>query len=423
TFWLTAEWNGGSSWSTRIGSFQLEQCPSPNCPNPSGLATSSIGNNTATLSWSSVTGADNFDIYYKLSTSSTWTLAANGNTSRTVNLTGLTQLSSYDWQVRANCPAGNGNYVKASFITSGPCAAPSGLSTSALTVNSVILNWNAVQGASNYTVEYKLSTASTWTSATVSTNYLSVSSLQPNTAYSWRVAANCTGSSSSAATASFTTPNFCNSNLDNTTNDATSGAAVIPFGTDVKGLINTTTDKDFYKFTITTGGTISLGLTTLPFDYDLRLYRGKNQVAISQNAGTANEGINYTARADTYYAQVYGYSGANSVTQCYTLRVNLGTAKAPEIAAAISSASTIKDGYSIKVYPNPVDQLLEVAFSGIAGPVGIRIVDLSGRVLQQKTAANGLAELNLGSLKSGIYLVKVLNMKGDILHYSKFIKQ
>ena len=106
-----------------------------------------------------------------------------------------------------------------------------------------------------------------------------------------------------------------------------------------------------------------------------------------------------------------------------TLRVNLGTAKAPEIAVAAPSASTSKDGYSIKVYPNPVDQLLEVAFSGIVGPVGIRIYDLNGRILQQRTSASGLAELNLGSLKSGIYLVKVLNMKGDILHYSKFIKQ
>ena len=38
------------------------------------------------------------------------------------------------------------------------------------------------------------------------------------------------------------------------------------------------------------------------------------------------ETISYTAAAGTYYAQVYGYNGANSATVCYTLKVQLGTA-------------------------------------------------------------------------------------------------
>jgi hypothetical protein len=59
---------------------------------------------------------------------------------------------------------------------------------------------------------------------------------------------------------------------DVSTNGTAAGAATIPFNTDIKGLINTTTDNDFYKFVITTGGTATITLTTLPADFDIRLY-------------------------------------------------------------------------------------------------------------------------------------------------------
>ena len=68
-------------------------------------------------------------------------------------------------------------------------------------------------------------------------------------------------------------------------------------------------------------------------------------IGISQNGSTTSETISYTAAAGTYYAQVYGYNGANNATTCYTLKVQLGTATKPENVQA--------DGM-VKVYPNPV---------------------------------------------------------------------
>ena len=44
-----------------------------------------------------------------------------------------------------------------------PCNAPSGLSTTSITINSATLNWNPVAGAVSYDVDYKLSSAPTWT--------------------------------------------------------------------------------------------------------------------------------------------------------------------------------------------------------------------------------------------------------------------
>ena len=56
---------------------------------------------------------------------------------------------------------------------------------------------------------------------------------------------------------------------DNFTNGTFSGAVAIPLDTDIKGLINPSGDKDYYKFTITNPGAITVSLTTLPADYDL----------------------------------------------------------------------------------------------------------------------------------------------------------
>ena len=53
-----------------------------------------------------------------------------------------------------------------------------------------------------------------------------------------------------------------NSGKDVSTNGTTAGAATIPFNTDVKGRINTTTDNDYYKFVVTTGGTATITPST-----------------------------------------------------------------------------------------------------------------------------------------------------------------
>jgi len=58
----------------------------------------------------------------------------------------------------------------------------------------------------------------------------------------------------------------CQSSYDVSTNGTLlSGAAVIPFNTGITGLISPTGDLDYYKFTITTGGTITVTLSGMPF--------------------------------------------------------------------------------------------------------------------------------------------------------------
>jgi hypothetical protein len=140
-------------------------------------------------------------------------------------------------------------------------------------------------------------------------------------------------------------------------------------------LINPSGDLDYYKFTITTSGTITITLTTLPKDYDIKLFNSAGtQVAISQNGSTNSETINYTAAAGVYYAEVYGYNNNNSATSCYTLKVALGTAtKLNEITRVIS------DKKVLSVYPNPAQTKVNISLTGYKGVSEMKMYDANGK--------------------------------------------
>ena len=382
------------------------------CGDPTGLSAAAITNTTATVSWAAVANAISYAVDYKLNTSSTWTSFATAQTATAANLTGLTQGSLYDWRVKATCSAGSGNFASAQFTTTAPCNAPAGLTSSAITSSSATVSWTAVSGAASYAVDYKLNSSSTWTSAATATTSTSVaiSGLTASSLYDWRVSTNCGANGTSGfSAAQFTTAaaSTCPGTYDVSTNGTASGAALIPFNTDIKGLINPAGDNDYYKFVITTGGTATITLTTLPADYDLRLYssNGTTQLAISQNSGTASETITRTYTAGTYYARVYGFNGANSATNCYTLKVQLGTASKGTEAITFTSGK-------LSIFPNPVGVAANVAFKAAAnGNATITVLNETGAtVLSQVVsvaAGDNIKKLDVSKLANGLYFVKI----------------
>lgn len=497
------------------------------CSSPTGLSSSGITSSAATVSWTSVSGTVSYDVDYKTNASSTWTNAATGTTSTSVNLSGLSASTLYDWRVRTNCSGSSSVYTQMQFTTSTPaCNAPTGLSSSSVTTSSATVSWTAVSGAVSYDVDYKTNATSTWTSAVTGTTSTSanISGLSSSTLYDWRVRANCSGNSSSYTQSQFTTqtasgcatafePNesiaaaatisagvansaaittstdndyfrvvttsssnnvfslagpsgvdfdliiynsggtqigsgtsstatetvsltnqsagtyyirvfgyngafsatcytitatvtpvatSCASSYDNSTNGTSGGAATIPLNTDIKGLISPSGDNDYYRFTITTGGTATITLTTLPADYDIRLYssNGTTQLATSQNGGTTNETITRTYTAGTYFVRVYGYNNANNATNCYTLRVATGTASRGEELIVENK---------ISVFPNPTASLINVKVPTIRGMADIKLFDMYGKMVMQQTSGQTNTTLDIASLPAGVYLVRVMN--------------
>lgn len=517
------------------------------CNAPNNLTSTAVTSSGATVNWAAVSGATSYDVDYKQASASTWTSAVTGTTATSRAISGLTAATLYDYRVRTNCGAnGSSGYSTAQFTTSAAavCNAPAGLNATAISTSGATVNWTAVSGAVSYDVDYKPAAASTWTNAVTGTASTSnaISGLTAATLYDYRVRTNCGADGTSGyAAAQFTTAtastcatafepnetqaaaalissgvtnsaaissatdvdyyrlttaavsnvvfnlvgpsgvdydlyiynsggtqigsatsatatetitlngqaagNFfirvigysgansatcytiratatpvsttCASTYDNSTNGTVAGAAQIPLNTNVTGLINPSTDNDYYRFVITTGGTITLTLTTLPADYDLRLYssNGTTQVGISQNGNTSSETINYTAAAGTYYARVYGYNNANNATNCYTLRVATGTAtKAGDEAPLYSSKKLLN------VYPNPVQDKLNINLTGYEGVSDIRLFDVNGRQVASQRTAQVNSQMDISKLAKGMYLVKVFTAGGDVLN-AKVVKQ
>jgi hypothetical protein len=203
---VRANCTGGSGVYTTA---QFTTTPVATCGTVAGLTATALTTSGATIGWTTLSGANNYDVDYKLNTSSTWTNAATATTALSINLTGLTSGTLYDWRVRANCTGATGTYTSAQFTTTVPasCGTVTGLTTSAVTNAGATTSWTALSGANNYTVDYKVNTSSTWVnaaSATTATSF-SLSGLTAATLYDWRVRANCTGISGAYVQGQFTT--------------------------------------------------------------------------------------------------------------------------------------------------------------------------------------------------------------------------
>ena len=405
---------------------------SAQCTAPTGLATTGITATAATASWAPVSGAVSYNLDYKLSSSPDWVTIANGTTSLSWKITGLLATTSYDWRVRTNCSSGISSYSQTQFTSGAPgsCAAPSGLFASNIASSTATLNWGAVSGAFAYTVEYKPVSSSTWTVATSGTYSTSVNlyGLAASTTYDWRVYSNCSVTEGSGYSyAQLTTtgstpppPSTCPGPYDVSTNGTIGGAAAITLNTDVKGTLSPKYDIDYYKFSITSAGTFTVWLTTLPANYELAVLNGSGtQIGVSTNSGSKSESISLSGSVGTYYAKVYPRGTANNASNCYTLKVQTITATRSAITSNTDMES-VNQNFAIKLFPNPAGDQLSVSVGGTDTRSEIKVYNLMGKLVMQQASGNTLTQLNISKLPAGIYLLNVNN--GKETKSAKFVK-
>ncbi|MDB5197260.1 MAG: C-terminal target protein [Flaviaesturariibacter sp.] len=423
------------------------------CDAPAGLTASSITTTGATLNWTAVSGASSYTVEYKTTAASTWTVAASATASTSVAVSGLGAGTAYDWHVRTKCSSGSSAYTAAQFTTtaaSGGCGTNYEPNESLSAAATVATNTNlsaaittttdqdwfkfTLAAASNLSVkltglagDYDLvlynsagtqigisENGSTTSETITTTNTVAGTYYVKVFGYNGANSATCYTLNIGAATAAAT----CPGSYDVSTNGTTGGAAQIPFNTDIKGTIDSGTDLDYYKFVITTSGTITVTLGTLPGDYDLKLFNSAGtQVGISQNGSTTGESISYTAATGTYYAEAYGYNGANSAT-CYTLKVALGTASRND-ASYVQLVSKTK----VDIYPNPASKFLNVAVSDRDGKATIRISDMNGRRVAEQAVLRMNSVIDLQKFSKGVYFIQVIDEGGEVISQSKFVKQ
>ena len=196
----------------------------------------------------------------------------------------------------------------------------------------------------------------------------------------------------------------------------TSGAAIISLNTDIKGSISPANDIDNYRLHITTGGTITATLQTLPANYNLDLLNASGKrIGRSNNNGTNNESIVATVTAGDYYAQVYPSGNVNNAALCYTLKITTGTASRT-IAANIGNISTT-------LFPNPTKRILNISMKGYREEKIIEVTDLYGKRLIFERVIQENTSLSIGTLAPGLYIITITAKDGTVLSRNKVVKE
>jgi hypothetical protein len=306
------------------------------------------------------------------------------------------------------------------------CGVPASLASSAITTTGAVVSWGAVSGATSYTLQYKLSTATTWTtvSGLTSTTY-NLTGLASLATYNYQVNATCpAGTGNYSAASSFTTLSAFPTCTDSyETNNSTNQAKTITVNTNVLAKISSATDQDWFKFANTsTNKNVKIELTTLPANYSVSLYSPTGALLLSStNAGTTNEVIVYnTTVVGTYKVRVFNVSSAFNNTYCYTLRASISAStfvrESGEDVIAFENAEIPAQATlsNLSLYPNPFSEQLTAQFySSKEEYLNVYLFDAMGKMVYESKypaiMGNNIIELNELNLSNGYYHFLIQN--------------
>jgi len=83
------------------------------CTAPTGLSSTNITSNSATLNWNLAANATKYQLRIRPVGTSSWTNYNKPGSSTFINISGLAALTNYEWQIRSKCVSGsadNSNY-------------------------------------------------------------------------------------------------------------------------------------------------------------------------------------------------------------------------------------------------------------------------------------------------------------------------
>ncbi|OIN61008.1 fibronectin type III domain-containing protein [Arsenicibacter rosenii] len=203
------------------------------CTPPQLPSLSWVKPDEAQLNWNISGEANTYNLRWRPSSVSLWNTITN-ITTNTYRLTGLTNKTLYQWQVQSVCEDGSLSDFSAvgSFYTA--CTPPLYSLIEAASPTSAYLAWPGLSGLT-YKIDWRKAGETTWNSLTTLSNNSTLSNLQPETTYQYRLQSICTSEISSGFTAiqQFTTG--CYFDTFAYTDNITSNAARIRWSAPLQG--------------------------------------------------------------------------------------------------------------------------------------------------------------------------------------------
>ncbi len=216
----------------------------------------------------------------------------------------------------------------------GPCtppAAPTGLTASAVSQSQINLSWNAVTGATSYTILRATTSGGPYTSVgTSATTSFSNTGLNCNTTYYYVVQASNGGCSSgnSAQAQATTSTCTCNAIADvEPNNNRTSPQVISGTCNQISGTFlndGANQQNDYFRLSLPAGRTVTALLNGLTVDYDVFIYNSTTGAAVasSENGGTTADQASWTntgASAINVWVRVLRFSSTRTT---YQLRIS-----------------------------------------------------------------------------------------------------
>ena len=167
---------------------------------PTNLRFDAPTDSSCTVRWDAVEGATDYDVNYKPAVGGRWTNAPHRGVGLHNTIHDLAPNTEYRWAVRAENSDGASAWIHGPNFTTRPSeedglnevsASPTNLRFDAPTDSSCTVRWDAVEGATDYDVNYKPAVGGRWTNAPHRGVglYNTIHDLAPNTEYRWAVRA------------------------------------------------------------------------------------------------------------------------------------------------------------------------------------------------------------------------------------------
>ena len=179
------------------------------CHVPTGVEILTITPGNAFINWDNSPDISEYTIKWKKTADALWNY--DTVTSSIYNLTSLENCSTYQYAVRTNCsPYESGWSAINSFSSycSETCDSIAALNIDSVVLGNIYLNWDPVAIGESYLIDYKKSTAATWTTISSIASSVIITGATYCTDYQFRIRTVCS-SDTSGFSAILTTESYC----------------------------------------------------------------------------------------------------------------------------------------------------------------------------------------------------------------------
>lgn len=401
----------------------------------------------------------NVKVDYTTDNGATWTvLSASTPNDGAENFTFPSTLNGQIIKLRVSS-IGNVFYAvgRINVAAFAPCdgSAVTGVTTSNITSNSVVVSWTPVLNAT-YVIRYRVVGSPTWQQTTSTNPTVTLSALTGDTNYEVQIAAVCSGTPGAYSTStSFTTEpvTYCTLSANNSTQfEYISNVKITNVGGSVTLLNNSSGPSNYTNYTtntalqpnlvLNTQYTFSMTITDADYDTALVFIDYNNNGVFESSERVYNYPValptgpisgNFTVPATAVTNQplrmrvVLYYAGqANAGLSLGSTFAGCGTYNYGEVedynvmvtATALATDDIAGPKNNIQLYPNPVSDILNI--TKVSDKAAYKIYSAAGQLVKQGNINKG--QINVSELIKGAYVITI-EEKGEDLFSSKFIKK